>query len=100
MAFRIDAQTERKLADYCSENGISRLSLFGSVLKGEDRPDSDIDLLIEFKRGHEVGLLGLAEIQDRLSELLARKVDLRTPMELSRYFRDEVVSSAEELYAA
>jgi len=89
------------LAALCRAHGIRRLSLFGSVLKGVFRPDSDVDFLVEFVPGSEPGLLGLAEIEMRLSALLdGRRVDLRTPSDLSRHFRDEVVSTASAQYAA
>lgn len=90
-----------RLAEVCRRHGIRRLSLFGSVLRGTDRPDSDVDLLVEFQPGMTPGLLGLARIELDLSELLdGRKVDLRTPEDLSRYFRDEVIRAAEVQYAA
>jgi predicted nucleotidyltransferase len=89
------------LAALCRRHGIRRLSLFGSVLKGTDRPDSDVDLLVEFAPGATPGLLGLAAIEAELSSLLgSRRVDLRTAQELSRYFRDEVVRTAQVQYAA
>jgi uncharacterized protein len=89
------------LAALCRCRGIRHLSLFGSVLKGTARPDSDIDLLVEFEPGAVPGLLGMAAIEDELSDLLGgRRVDLRTPQELSRYFRDEVVRAAEVQFAA
>lgn len=89
------------LADFCARHGIRRLSLFGSVLKGLDRPDSDIDLLVEFEPDRIPGFMALAGMEIELTELLGgRKVDLRTAQELSRYFRDEVVRTAEVLYAA
>jgi uncharacterized protein len=89
------------LAELCRRNGIRRLSLFGSVLKGADRPDSDIDLLVEFEPDNVPGLLGMAAIEAELSNLLGgRRVDLRTPQELSRYFRDEVMREAEVQFAA
>jgi predicted nucleotidyltransferase len=88
------------LAAFCREHGIRRLSLFGSVLHGTNRPDSDLDLLVEFEPDSPIGLLGLAQIELDLSELLSRTVDLRTPSELSRYFRQQVVDEAEVLYAA
>ncbi len=85
----------------CCRHGIGRLSLFGSVLKGTDRPDSDADLLVEFEPGASPGLLGLAAIEAELSSLLGgRRVDLRTAQELSRYFRAEVVHNAQVQYAA
>jgi uncharacterized protein len=77
------------LAALCHRHRIRRL-LFGSVLHGADRPDRDVDLLIEFEAGGTPGLLGLAAIEMHLSDLLrGQRVDLRTPQELSRYFRDE-----------
>lgn len=89
------------LAGLCRRNGIRRLSLFGSVLKGADRPDSDIDLLVEFEPNNVPGLLGMAAIEAELSDLLGgRRVDLRTPQELSRYFRDEIMRTAEVQFAA
>ncbi len=89
------------LADLCRHHHIRRLSLFGSTLKGAARPDSDVDLLVEFEPGHEPGLLALAGIESELSTLLGgRRVDLRTAQDLSRHFRDEVVRTAEVQYAA
>jgi hypothetical protein len=89
------------LAALCRRHGIRRLSLFGSAVKGTARPDSDVDLLVEFQPGATPGLLGLAAIETELSNLLAgRRVDLRTARELSRYFRDEVVRTAQVQYAA
>ncbi|MEM9553679.1 MAG: nucleotidyltransferase domain-containing protein [Acidobacteriota bacterium] len=89
-----------QLADLCRRHHIERLSLFGSVLKGLDRSDSDVDLLVEFASGREPGLLGLAAIEAELSALLDRRVDLRTPQDLSPHFRDEVAHSAEVQFAA
>ena len=89
------------LAALCSRHHIRRLSLFGSVLKGTARPDSDIDLLVEFAPNAAPGLLGMAAIEAELSNLLSgHRIDLRTPQELSRYFRDEVVRAAEVQFAA
>ena len=68
------------------------------ILREDFGPDSDIDVLVEFKRGHPVGLLRMAALERELSELLKRKVDLRTPAELSRYFRDEVLRTSEVQY--
>lgn len=87
------------LAEFCRRHRIRRLSLFGSVLHGDERPDSDLDLLVEFERGTRVGLIRLASMQNELSGLLGRPVDLRTPNELSRYFRDRVLAEAEVQYA-
>jgi uncharacterized protein len=92
--------TEEQLARFCQEQHIRRLSLFGSTLKGTAQPDSDIDLLVEFEPGSEPGLLGLASMEAELAALLGgKKVDLRTPQDLSRYFRDQVLRTAEVQYA-
>lgn len=100
MPSRLFADSE-SLARLCRHHHIRRLSLFGSILKGTARPDSDVDLLVEFELGREPGLVGMAQIEEALSALLGeRRVDLRTPQELSRYFRDEVVQAAEVQYAA
>ena len=89
------------LAQFCKAHHIRRLSLFGSQLKGTARPDSDVDLLVEFDPDHVPGLLGIASMELTLSEMLGgRRVDLRTAQDLSRYFRDEVVRSAEVQYVA
>lgn len=89
------------LASLCRRHHIRRLSLFGSVLAGIDRADSDIDLLVEFEPMARPTLLTMAQIELELSNLLGgRKVDLRTAQDLSRYFRDEVVRSAELQYEA
>jgi len=94
----LDQQT---LAQLCRRRGIRRMSLFGSVLKGTDRPDSDIDLLVEFEPSARPSYLDLADIEHELSGMLVgRRVDLRTPPELSRYFRDEVLREAEVQYDA
>jgi hypothetical protein len=83
-----------RLSRFCERNHIRKLALFGSIPTDRFRPDSDVDVLVEFDRGRTPGFLGLAEMELELGELLGRKVDLRTPQELSRYFRAEVVRSA------
>ena len=89
------------LASLCRRYRIRRLSLFGSTLTGAARPDSDVDLLVEFELGATPGLLTMAQIEIELSELLGgRRVDLRTAGDLSRYFRDEVVRVAEVQFEA
>lgn len=93
------ALDETALARFCRTHHIRRLSLFGSQLKGTARPDSDIDLLVEFDPAHMPGLLAVAAMENELSEQLGRKVDLRTPRDLSWHFRDEVVRTAELRYA-
>jgi predicted nucleotidyltransferase len=88
------------LETLCRRHHIRRLLLFGSTLSGTDRPDSDVDLLVEFEVGQEPGLVRLAGIETELSGLVGgRPVDLRTAQDLSRYFRDEV-QTAEVQYAA
>jgi predicted nucleotidyltransferase len=89
---------EGKIADFCRRNHIQRLALFGSILHGDVRPDSDVDVLVEFEPGHVPGLK-FFELEQELSDLVGRKVDLNTPQCLSRYFRDEVVAEAEVVYA-
>ena len=89
-----------KLAAFCKRYHIRRLSLFGSALTGDLSPESDIDFLVEFERGYVPTLLKMAQMERELSKLLGgRKVDLRTPEELSRYFREEVLQEAEVQYA-
>ena len=92
---------EAELARVCARHRIRRLSLFGSVLKGTARPDSDVDLLVEFEPDARPSLLDMATIEEELSALLGgRRVDLRTAQDLSRYFRDEVLREAEPQYVA
>jgi hypothetical protein len=90
---------EKAIADFCRRNHVRRLLFFGSVLRDDFRPESDVDVLIEFEPGAVAGFLRLASMENELSEILKRKVDLRTPAELSRYFRQEVLESAETQYA-
>ncbi|MBK7377960.1 MAG: nucleotidyltransferase family protein [Ignavibacteriales bacterium] len=79
---------------FCKVNRIKKLSLFGSYAKNSYNEDSDIDLLVEFEEGTEYGFLDVARMERELSEIIGKKVDLRTPEELSRYFRDTVVKEA------
>jgi len=88
------------IADFCRRNRIRKLALFGSVLTDRFRPDSDVDVLVEFEEGARVGYIAMAGMEIELGERVGRKVDLRTPAELSRYFRDQVVHSAEVQYSA
>jgi len=99
MAKKIHVDKER-LADFCRRYDIARLSFFGSVLRDDFSPDSDIDVLVVFKEGQTPGFLQIAKIERELSSLLDdRKVDLRTDQDLSRYFRTEVLATAEVQYA-
>jgi hypothetical protein len=88
-----------KIAAFCKQHHIRRLALFGSALREDFRPDSDVDILVEFEPGHIPGLFGMARLEQELSNVLGRKVDLRTPEDLSRYFREEVMQEAEVQYA-
>ncbi|MCB9149319.1 MAG: nucleotidyltransferase family protein [Caldilineaceae bacterium] len=100
MNAQIAVQRE-KLASFCQERGIRWLAIFGSALRSDFRPDSDIDVLVEFEDARIPGLLGMARIEREMSNLFgARKIDLRTPEDLSRYFRNEVLAEAEVQYAA
>ncbi len=98
MSPAIDLPKE-KIAQFCRANHIRRLAVFGSVLRADFSPDSDIDILVEFEPGHIPGLFGMARLERELSALLGgRKVDLRTPEDLSRYFRQQVMEEAEVEY--
>ncbi len=92
--------SKEKIAEFCRRNHIIKLALFGSALREELKPESDIDILVEFERGHVPGLITFAGMEIELTDMIGRKVDLRTAGDLSRYFRDEVVNSAEVQYAA
>ena len=89
-----------RLAEFCQQNHIRRLSLFGSALDERFGPDSDVDILVEFEPGVSVSLLDMARMEMELTHMIGRKVDLRTPKELSRYFRDKVLASAVVQYVA
>ena len=87
------------LADFCRHHHIRRLALFGSVLRDDFRPSSDVDVLVEFEPGHVPGF-AFFDLQEELAALLGRKVDLHTPGSLSRYFRERVVREAQDQYVA
>jgi len=89
-----------KLAGFCKKSHIRKLSIFGSAIHGQVGPDSDIDLLVEFEQGHTPGLFSIVKMEMELTEMLGRKADLRTPEDLSRYFRDEVLQNAKLQYQA
>jgi predicted nucleotidyltransferase len=101
MAYSLEQQISKdKLADFCKRSHIRKLSVFGSAVQGDLQPDSDIDLLVEFEQDFTPGLFSIIRMEMELAEMLGRKVDLRTPEDLSRYFRDEVVRNAELQYKA
>jgi uncharacterized protein len=87
-----------RLADFCHRRGIRKLALFGSILRDDFGPESDIDVLVEFFPGQRVNLLDMVDMEEELSAIIGRKVDLKTAEDLSRYFRDEVVAQAKILY--
>lgn len=99
MAVGVAIDPER-IAEFCRRNGIHRLSLFGSVLRDDFRPDSDVDVLVEFEPEVRVGLFDIAGMEIELGEMIGRRIDLRTSRDLSRYFRDDVVRTALPLYVA
>jgi hypothetical protein len=88
------------LAEFCRRHHIRKLSLFGSVLREDFRPDSDVDVLVEFEEGHPVGLMRLSRMQRELSALLGREIDLNTAGFLSPRIRDTVIDEAETQYVA
>jgi len=91
---------KEQIADFCRRRHIRRLAVFGSALRSDFNESSDIDILVEFEPEHIPGLFGIARMERELSALLGgRKVDLRTPEDLSRYFRQEVLNEAEVQYA-
>lgn len=92
--------SNKKLGDFCRRNHITKISLFGSALRNKLRADSDIDILVDFDPEHIPGLFELSGMEMELSEMIGRKVDLRTAEELSRYFRDDVLKKARIEYVA
>ena len=98
MTARIDID-RKVIGEFCHRHHIRKMALFGSVLRDDFDADSDVDVLVEFEAGYAVGLISFAGMELELSETLGRKVDMRTPAELSRYFREEVLKSAEQVYA-
>ena len=98
MSVRVEIPKEQ-IEAFCRRNHIRRLAFFGSVLRDDFTPESDVDVLVEFEPGECVGLRFFG-MEQELSEILGRKVDLNTPGFLSKYFRDEVIAEAEVLYDA
>jgi uncharacterized protein len=91
---------EQQLAELCRRYHVRELALFGSVLRDDFRPDSDIDVLVEFEPGAPIGLLEYIRLQGELATLFARDVDLVEKVGLKRFVRDNVLQSAQVLYAA
>jgi uncharacterized protein len=94
---QLELPMERIIA-FCQQYPIRKLSLFGSVLREDFRPDSDVDMLVEFEAGASVTYLDMAQMEIDMGALLGRKIDLRTPDELSKYFRHQVLNTAVPLY--
>jgi len=89
-----------RIAEFCEHHHIRYLYLFGSVIRDDFRPDNDIDILLQFKPGHVPGFLGISDMEQELSRIFGgRKIDIRTPKDLSRYSREEVLATAELHYA-
>jgi predicted nucleotidyltransferase len=91
---------QEKIAEFCQRHHIKRLALFGSALRDDFKPDSDVDVLVEFEPGTRIGMIRLAGIELELSEILGRKVDMHTPGFISKYFRNQVLAEAEDQYVA
>lgn len=89
----------KQISEFCRKHHIRRLSLFGSILRDDFRPDSDVDVLVEFELEHLPTLFEIVAMERELSTIFGRKVDLRTAEDLSRYFRQDVVREAKPLYA-
>lgn len=91
---------QKQIVDFCRKHRIRKLSLFGSVLRDDFRPDSDVDILVEFETAHTPGFIRLYQIEEELSLLLGgHRPDLVTPGFLNRRIRDRVLSEAEVQYA-
>jgi hypothetical protein len=89
-----------QIAEYCKRNRVRRLSLFGSVLREDFGPDSDVDILVEFEPGTRIGLIQLSGLEIELGNIVGRKVDLNTPGFLSKYYRDQILTEADVQYDA
>jgi predicted nucleotidyltransferase len=90
---------QKKIKEFCRRNHIRRLSVFGSSIHGKERPDSDVDVLVEFEKGHVPGL-AFFDMEQELSRIIGKKVDLNTPSFLSRYFRADVLREAQVQYGS
>jgi predicted nucleotidyltransferase len=89
-----------KIADFCKQNQVRRLSFFGSVLREDFGPDSDVDILVEFEPGTRMGLIRLSGLEIELGEIVGRKVDLNTRGFLNKYYRDQILTEADVQYDA
>ena len=91
--------SKEEIVRFCKQNHIRKLSVFGSALRKDFGTDSDVDILVEFDPDHIPGFIRLAGMKNELTRIIGRKVDMRTAEDLSRYFRQEVLQSAEVQYA-
>ena len=98
MPARIDIPRE-KIAEFCQRNRVRRMALFGSVIRDDFRPESDVDVLVEFEPGYAAGFI-FFQMRRELTAMLGREVDMHTAASLSPYFRQEVLDEAEEIYVA
>lgn len=89
---------KKKITEFCKKYFVLKLSFFGSVLRNDFNQNSDVDILVEFKKGKGPGFLELAQMERELTEILGKKVDLRTPNEISKYFKKQVLSLAKVEY--
>ena len=96
---RINIQKDR-IAEFCKRNHIRRLSFFGSVLREDFGPNSDVDVLVEFEPGARVGLIRLSGLELELGHIIGRKVDINTPRFLSKYYRDQILGEAKVQFVA
>jgi hypothetical protein len=95
---RVNNLSKELIAEFCQRNQIRKFAFYGSVLREDFGSESDVDILIDLEPNHSVGLMKMAHMENELSDLIGRKVDLRTPQDLSKYFRDKVVAEAEIIY--
>ena len=91
---------KERIAEFCKRNRVRRLSLFGSVLREDFGPESDVDILVEFEPGTRVGLIRLSGLEIELGNIVGRKIDLNTPGFLSKYYRDQILAEADVQYDA
>ena len=99
MSVRISID-HNEIVSFCQRHHIRQLAFFGSVLRDDFRPDSDVDVLVEFEPGFRLGLFELIRMQQEFSHIIGREADFRTPEDLGRHMRERVVAESEVQYAA
>jgi len=87
-----------KIQSFCKDHHIRKLSFFGSILREDFGPNSDVDILVEFEKGTKIGFFRFVQLENQLRQIIGRKVDLKTPNALSPFFRGEVLKEAEVSY--